>query len=71
MPGGWRVTGQRGAEDLVNGRFVDVMEVSVVTDDGTTKSFRIPLGQYSRDNVKAIVDGWYEHVQAVNDINSV
>jgi hypothetical protein len=68
MADGWRVTGQRGTEDLVNSRFSEVMVVSVVTDDGTTKDFRIPAAQYTPDNVAAIVGAWFEQQQAVSNL---
>lgn len=68
MPGGWSVQSQRGTEDLQNGRFVQVMEVVVQTTDGTTNTFRIPQGQYTADNVKAIVNEWYERHQAVANL---
>lgn len=65
---GYQVTGQRGTEDLVNGRWQQLMVVSVQTDDGTTKDFRIPEAQYTPDSVKAIIDEWYERQQAVHAI---
>lgn len=68
MANGWRVTGQRGTEELVNGRFVDVMVVSVLTDDGTAVDFRVPRAQYTADNVSAQVDEWYERHQGVANL---
>lgn len=68
MANGWRVTGQRGSEDLVNGRWTDVMIVSVATDDGTTKDFRIPEARYTPENVSAIVNEWFEKHQGVANI---
>lgn len=65
---GYRVTGARGSEDPVNGRFVPVMVVSVVTDNGDTNEFRVPASQYTPDNVKAIIDTWYEQHQGVMDL---
>lgn len=65
MADGWRVTGQRGTEDLINGRLVPVMEVNVATDDGTTRQFRVPEALYTADKVKALVDEWYERHGAV------
>jgi len=65
MANGWRVTGQRGTEDIVNGKFVPVMEVSVSTDDGTTNTFRVPQAQYTPKSVAAIVDEWFERHQGV------
>lgn len=69
MAGGWHVSGQRGTSDLVSGRLVDVMEVTVTTDDGTSKSFMIPLAQYTPAGVRAIVDDWYERQQGVAGLN--
>lgn len=65
MANGWRVTGQRGTDDVVNGRFVRVMLIDVVTDDGTSTQFRVPEAQYTAVNVEATVNAWYEHQQAV------
>lgn len=65
MPNGWTVTGQRGTEELVNGRWTQVMVVSVVTDGGTNKEFRVPEASYTKENVRAIVDAWFEHEQGV------
>ena len=63
---GWRVTGARGSEDPVNGRFIPVMVVSVVTDNNDTQEFRIPQTQYNDLAVKAIIDAWYErHVGVI------
>lgn len=70
MAGGWRVTGQRGTEDYVSGRWGQVMIVSVETDDGTTRDFRIPAAQYTADNVTAIVDDWYAHQQAIASLGT-
>lgn len=68
MANGWRVTAQRGTHDIVNGRLVAVMEVSVRTDDGTEKSFMIPEGMYTPENVAATVDAWYEQQQGVANL---
>lgn len=65
MANGWRVTGQRGTEDLINGRLAPVMEINVETTNGTTVQFRVPTAQYTADGVKALVDEWYERHQAV------
>jgi len=65
MADGWHVTGQRGTDDVINGRLVKVMLVSVQTDGGVTNDFRVPESQYTPDNVKAIVDAWYERTQGV------
>lgn len=69
MAGGWRVTGARGSEDIVNGRFVPVMEVSVTTDDGTENRFRIPTAQYTPDTVKATIDEWYNRHMGIMGLN--
>lgn len=65
MPDGWSVTGQRSSDDLIGGKFMQVMIVNIVTDDGTTKEFRIPEAKYTGESVRAIIDDWYEHQQAV------
>lgn len=68
MANGWRVTGQRGTQDIQNGRLVAAMEVNVVTDDGTEKTFMVPEGSYTPESVAAIVDAWYERQQAVANL---
>lgn len=68
MANGWRVVSQRGTEDLVNGKFVPVMEIVVETIDGTTNTFRIPQPQYTAELVRARVEEWYERHQAVADL---
>ncbi len=65
MANGWRVTGQRGTQDIVNGRLTPAMEVAVVTDDGTEKMFLIPEANYTADRVAAIVNAWYEQQQSI------
>lgn len=65
MPNGWRVVGQRGTSDIVAGRLVDVMEVTVQTDDGTERSFKVPEALYTKENVEAQVNAWYEQHQAI------
>jgi len=44
------------------------MVVSVVTDDGTTKDFRIPDANYTPDKVAAIVGEWFERQQMVSGL---
>jgi predicted nucleotide-binding protein (sugar kinase/HSP70/actin superfamily) len=61
----WRITSARGTEDLIGGRFVPVMEYTVMTVDGATNTFRTPTAQYSAESVRATVDEWYERHAAV------
>lgn len=68
MPHGWTVTGQRGTEDYVSGKWGPVMVVSVETHDGTTQDFRIPQAQYTPESVEAVVNEWYERQQAVANL---
>lgn len=68
MAEGWRVTSQRGTDDVVNGQFIRVMLVAVTTDQGVTNEFRVPLSQYTPENVKAIVDEWFERTQGVANL---
>ncbi len=68
MPAGWRVVSQRGTEDIVNGKFVQVMEIVVETTDGATNTFRVPQTQYTAELVKAKVNDWYERYQSVVDL---
>jgi hypothetical protein len=67
MAQGWRIDAGsvRGAEDLVGGRFIPVMEFSVTTDDGATNRFRIPTAQYNEPTVLATVQEWYDRHRAV------
>lgn len=65
---GWRVVSQRGTEDLVNGRWTQVMVVGVQTDDGTTNDFRIPMAQYTKESVAAEVNAWFERHQDVANL---
>lgn len=67
MPQGWHVVGSRGSEDIVNGRWIPVMEVTVQTDDGTENRFRIPTAQYNEANVNNVVGEWYtRHISVMN-----
>lgn len=69
MASGWRVVGQRGVEQFQpNGQFEQGMEVQIKTDSGTYKTFFIPQGMYTAENVKAVIEAWYEHEQAVNNL---
>lgn len=65
MAQGWSVVGQRSSDDLVGGKFTQVMIVNVLTDDGTTKEFRIPEAKYTPESVRALIEEWYEKQQAV------
>lgn len=65
MADGWQITGARGTEDYIGGRFVPVMEFTVVTADGTTNTFRLPTAQYTPENVAATVNEWYARHLAV------
>jgi hypothetical protein len=68
MADGWRVTGRRGTQELINGRLVPAMEVNVATDSGTEKQFIIPEANYTPERVKAIIDAWYELDRAVGEL---
>lgn len=65
---GWSVTGQRGTEDLINGRWVNIMIVSVAMNDGTTKDFRIPEANYTPEGVAAEVEAWAERQRAIANL---
>lgn len=65
---GWQVVSQRGTEDLVNGRWTEIMIVTVQTADGTTKDFRIPQANYTTEGVAAIVDEWAERQKAIANL---
>lgn len=44
------------------------MIVSVQTDDGTTKDFRIPAANYTVEGVAAEVEAWAERQKAVANL---
>lgn len=69
MADGWAIVDQRGTERLgPAGRFEDVVEVSIRTDRGTTKTFTIPDGMYSVTYVKNLVDEWVTRSNQIHDL---
>lgn len=68
MAQGWRITGQRGSDEPINGRFQRVMVIGVQTDDGTTTEFRVPEAQYTPTAVAALIEDWYERQQAIANL---
>ncbi|KKN00276.1 hypothetical protein LCGC14_1139370 [marine sediment metagenome] len=65
----WRVVSQRQTSDITpDGRFVDIMEVSVETVTGTTITVRIPTDQYSADAARAMIESRVADVLAVEEL---
>lgn len=65
----WRVVSQRQTSDITpDGRFVDVMEVSVETTSGTMITVRIPTDQYSAEVAGAIIESRVADVLAVEEL---
>lgn len=66
MANGWRVTGQRQTSSLTqDGRFLDVMEVSVLTDGGSALTLSIPTDKYSAQYVRDRIQERVNEIQAV------
>lgn len=68
MAEAWHVTNQHQTSELTPaGTFVDVMEVTAVSNDhGTPVTIRVPLPAYSAENVKAMLDARFAAVHAVH-----
>ena len=69
MASGWRVVSQRAVERYQpSGHFEDVVEVQIVTDSGTYKTFAIPEAAYTPDNVKAVIEDWVARSREVENL---
>lgn len=69
MASGWTVVSQRAGEQYMpNGTWQDVVEVQILTDGGTYKTFKVPEATYTAENVKAIIDAWVEREKAVGNL---
>ncbi len=57
MPDTWQVVSQRQTSDITaDGRFIEVMEVVVQLDSGTTITERIPIDQYTPEVVQQRIE---------------
>ena len=53
----WQVVSQRQTSDITpDGRFIEVMEVVVQLDSGTTITERIPIEQYTPEVVQGRIE---------------
>lgn len=65
----WQVVSQRQSSDITpDGRFQDVMEVTVQTVSGTTFTERIPITQYDEEVVRARIQQRVDQVLAVEGL---
>lgn len=68
MADGYRVLPQRQSSQLTqDARFIDVMEVPVVTDNGSSFTLYIPTDKYSADYVRARIEERMQHITAVEN----
>lgn len=69
MAAGWSVTAQRQTTDLSpDGRFVDVIEVTFLTDGGTAGTVRVPERQYSPERVRELIQQRVDTITAVESL---
>lgn len=65
----WRVVSQRQSSDITaDGRFQEVMEVTVETVTGTSLLVRIPLSQYSAEVAKQLIEQRVSDALAVEEL---
>jgi hypothetical protein len=66
----YTVTSQTQTMELApNGQFQDVMEVHfTVMSTGDTGSVRVPLSQYTPDNVRAAIEYRIEQIEGVANL---
>lgn len=69
MADGWRVVSQNATERFApGGKFEQVVEVTIETARGTTKTFNVPEGMYSPTYVKSVVDEWVSREEQVHNL---
>lgn len=69
MADGYRVLPQRQTSQLTrDGRFVEVMEVPVETDGGSSFTLYIPTDKYTLDYVRNAIQERLAHTQAVENL---
>jgi hypothetical protein len=65
----WHVVSQRQTSDITaDGRFVQVMEVTVETASGTTFSIRVPEAAYDEDSVRQLIEARVAQILAVENL---
>lgn len=69
MADNWQVVTQRQTSDITpDGRFIEVMEVVVQLDSGTTITERIPIDQYTPDVVRERIEARVDAVIEVENL---
>lgn len=65
----WRVVSQNATERFApGGKFEPVVEVTIETVRGTSKTFNVPEGMYSATYVKNLVDEWVSREEQVHNL---
>jgi hypothetical protein len=68
MADNWTVVNQRPTQQLVNGVFQQVIEVTFTTAKGYTGSVYIPRSTYGPESAKAAIDAEVAKVDAVANL---
>lgn len=64
----WKITAQRQTSVLASGTFQDGMAVDFETTDGTTGTVKLPLTQYTAENVQQAIDDRVAAIEAVKGL---
>lgn len=69
MADGWRIVAQRQTTDLTpDGRFQEVMEITFTTDQDVSGTVRIPVTQYTAENVREVISARAAQISAVHNL---
>lgn len=69
MAADWSIVAQRQTTDLTpDGRFVDIMEVTAETKEGTVFTLKINLRDYNPDTVAQLVSARAAQISAVHNL---
>lgn len=69
MADGYRVLPQRQSSQLTqDARFIDVMEVPVITDAGSSFTLYIPTDKYTVEYVRARIEERLHHTVAIENL---
>jgi hypothetical protein len=69
MPQGWHVVQQRQTTDLTpDGRFVDIMEITVETVELVTFTLKVPISSYSPETVAQLASARAAQISAVHNL---
>jgi hypothetical protein len=69
MADNYRVTGQRQTVELAgDGRFRDVIEVAFEDQHGNNGTIRVPVAQYTPDNVRQMIEARVEKMHEVHNL---